>query len=150
MADYELAGFFTESKTGKTGLTVTVDVYRYGVSGAIAADQSATEQGGGVYIYTHTDATAATYFGVFKTADTGVDAQHVGSMSAKQVPLIDAIVTAIAALPAALWAWTSRTLTQPAAAVVAAVTGSTLTITNRVTFSATISGLTIPATWSKV
>ena len=52
--------------------------------------------------------------------------------------------------PAAVWAWASRTLTMTAAQVQAALTGSILTVTNRVTFSQQISNLTIPATWSKI
>lgn len=48
------------------------------------------------------------------------------------------------------WAAATRTLTSSAAATVAAMTGSTLVVTRGVTYGATISGLTIPATWSKM
>ena len=44
MADYKFYAFFIASKTGKTGLTVTVDVY--GPGGAEASNQAATEIGG--------------------------------------------------------------------------------------------------------
>jgi hypothetical protein len=49
-----------------------------------------------------------------------------------------------------IWATAGRTLTQSAAAVAAAMSGSVLAITRAVSFSATISGLTIPATWDKI
>lgn len=49
-----------------------------------------------------------------------------------------------------VWGYISRTLTQTAASVSEAVTGSTLAISIAVTYTATLSGLTIPATWSKM
>ena len=154
MADYEFAAQFTASKVGKTGLTVTVDIYRRGTVGAIATAQSATEQGGGVYVYTHTDATAASYFAVFKTADTTVDLQEIASWSIEQVPLIDAsissVVTSISGIAAAVWTYVTRTLTSTAAQTTATLTGSNLVITNRVTYSHQLSNLTIPANWEKI
>jgi hypothetical protein len=167
MADYKLAAQFVASKVGKTGIAVTVDVYRLGTSGAVASNQNATELGLGVYVYTHADATDGDYFGIFKTADSTVDQQQIGSWAALEIPRLDAavssrladadwvtglasILAAIAGIPALVWSVASRTLTMTAAQVQAALTGSTLTITNRVTFSQEISNLTIPATWSKI
>jgi len=49
-----------------------------------------------------------------------------------------------------VWEYYARTLTATAAAVAASVTGSALSITKGATFTATLSGLTIPATWTKV
>jgi hypothetical protein len=49
-----------------------------------------------------------------------------------------------------VWTATTRTLTQTGATITSAVSGSTLTVVRHVTFSGTISGLTIPATWSKM
>ena len=49
-----------------------------------------------------------------------------------------------------IWSAASRTLTQSAAAVSAAVSGSSLNITIGATYSATISGLTISATWEHI
>lgn len=73
--------FFTESKLGKTGLTVTVDVYED--STLILSEQSATEVGGGLYFYQlpaiNVDANAL-YSVVFKTATTTVDLQHVPAL----------------------------------------------------------------------
>jgi len=51
---------------------------------------------------------------------------------------------------AEVWTYTSRTLTQTAAQVVSAVSGSELNIGISTTFDATITGLSIPATWTKV
>lgn len=48
------------------------------------------------------------------------------------------------------WAAATRTLTSSAAATVAAMSGSALVVTKSVTYGATISGLTIPATWAKI
>lgn len=73
--------FFTTSKQGKTGLTVTIDVYRDGT--AVVTAGSATETGGGHYRYqlaAGSTATAGAYVAVFKTADTTVDQQHVPAM----------------------------------------------------------------------
>ena len=55
-----------------------------------------------------------------------------------------------AAAAAAVWAYATRTLTSSAAATIAAVMGSTLNVTRGVTYAATLSGLTIPATWTKI
>ena len=43
-----------------------------------------------------------------------------------------------------------RTLTQAASSAIAALTGSTLGIVAHVTYTTTLSGLTIPATWTKI
>ena len=48
------------------------------------------------------------------------------------------------------WAAPVRTLTSTAASVMAAVTGSSLAITGSAGFSATLTGLTIPATWTAI
>src|SRR5687768_2527866 len=73
--------FFRAVRLGKTGLTVTVDVYRGATTIVTAA--AATEIGGGLYRYTlasSNTATAESYAAVFKTADTTVDARHVPSL----------------------------------------------------------------------
>lgn len=63
--------------------------------------------------------------------------------------LIDT-VTVDDTLIAAIWGYASRTLTQTAAQVAASVSGSDLAIVRGVTLEATLTGLTIPATWSKI
>lgn len=64
----------------------------------------------------------------------------------------DTLATAVAAVPTAaeIWAATTRTLTQTAAAVTATVAGSALTVVRGVTFEATLTGLSIPAAWTKL
>jgi hypothetical protein len=73
--------FFTASKTGKTGLTVTVDIYNPSGTQIVTAG-SATALGGGLYAYTlSTDnSTEGEYAAIFKTDDSTVDAQHIPSL----------------------------------------------------------------------
>ena len=97
MADYKFYAFFTASKIGKTGLTVTVDV-RNSAGTLQVTDGSATEIGGGLYTYTHISATEDDYTAVFKTADGTVDAQHMPSLVPVQLPRIDAAVSTRATL----------------------------------------------------
>ena len=73
--------FFTASKTGKTGLTVTIDIYD--PSGTqIVTGGSATAIGGGLYAYTLSTNNSAEgeYAAIFKTTDSTVDAQHIPSL----------------------------------------------------------------------
>ena len=73
--------FYTASKQGSTGLTVTVDVYD--PSGTKIVDAgSSTELAGGLYTYTlsSSNSSAGEYVAIFKTADANVDAQHVPSL----------------------------------------------------------------------
>lgn len=73
-------GMFTELKVGKTGLTVTVDVYEGTTATPIVSGGNATELAGGLYYYTlssgSNDANGM-YIAVFKTATTTVDLRHV-------------------------------------------------------------------------
>ena len=74
---------FVASKTGKTGLTVTVDVWRIteaGVATEVVSGGSATEIGDGLYRYGLSAVSvsdAGEYVAVFKTSDSTVDAQHI-------------------------------------------------------------------------
>jgi hypothetical protein len=73
--------FYTASKQGSTGLTVTVDVYD--PSGTKIVDASAaTELAGGLYTYTlsSSNSSAGEYVAIFKTTDSAVDAQHIPSL----------------------------------------------------------------------
>ena len=73
--------FFTASKTGKTGLTVTIDIYD--PSGTqIVTGGSATAIGGGLYAYTLSTNNSAEgeYAAIFKTTDSTVDSQHIPSL----------------------------------------------------------------------
>jgi hypothetical protein len=70
--------FFTASKIGKTGLSVTVDIYSPSNT-LLVMGGSALAVGGGLYYYSLTGAstgTAGDYKAIFKTADTTVDRQH--------------------------------------------------------------------------
>lgn len=49
-----------------------------------------------------------------------------------------------------IWAYATRTLTQPGAEVEAAVRGADLALVNKVGFVATVTNLIIPATWTKI
>ena len=73
--------FFTASKQGKTGLTVTVDIYNPSGTQIVTAG-SATALGGGLYSYTlSTDnSSEGEYAAIFKTTDSTVDSQHIPSL----------------------------------------------------------------------
>ena len=77
----KFVAFYTASKTGKTGLTVTVDIYNPSGS-QIVTGGSATAIGGGLYSYTLSTNNSAEgeYAAIFKTADSTVDAQHIPSL----------------------------------------------------------------------
>lgn len=73
--------FYTESKVGKTGLTVTVDVYRAGAEIVTAA--VATEVGDGFYKYELASGSVTVegeYVAVAKTTTTTVDQQHIPAL----------------------------------------------------------------------
>jgi hypothetical protein len=73
--------FFTASKTGKTGLTVTVDIYNPSGTQIVTAG-SATAVGGGLYSYTlsSNNSSEGEYAAIFKTTDSTVDSQHIPSL----------------------------------------------------------------------
>jgi hypothetical protein len=73
--------FFSASKQGKTGLTVTVDIYDPSGS-QIVTGGSATAVGGGLYSYTLStnNSSEGEYAAIFKTTDSTVDAQHIPSL----------------------------------------------------------------------
>lgn len=73
--------FYTASKQGSTGLTVTVDVYDPAGTKIVDAG-SASELAGGLYTYTlsSSNSSAGEYVAIFKTTDANVDAQHVPSL----------------------------------------------------------------------
>jgi hypothetical protein len=73
--------FFTASKQGKTGLTVTIDIYDPSGS-QIVTGGSASALGGGLYAYTLSTNNSAEgeYAAIFKTTDSTVDSQHIPSL----------------------------------------------------------------------
>lgn len=86
------AAQFTESKVGKTGLTVTVNVYLVNTSGSastVVTGGSATEVGKGVYSYllaSGSNATAGVLIAVFITATTSVDQQEIPAAWGIELP----------------------------------------------------------------
>jgi hypothetical protein len=73
--------FYSEDGLGKTGLTVTIDVYRNGSE--IVASGNATAVGDGLYSYTLASGSVnaeGLYAAVFKTATDTVDQQHIPSL----------------------------------------------------------------------
>ena len=101
--------FFVASKQGKTGLTVTVDVYRNGSQ--IVTDAEAVEIGGGVYSYQLAAGSVTLegeYVAIFKTADATVDFQHVPhlfTVGRAGVEHLDADVSSVNPLGAGSIAW---------------------------------------------
>ncbi len=73
--------FYTASKVGKTGLTVTVNLRRGTTS--VVTGGSATEIGDGLYAYTLASGSVTTeneYTAVFKTSDTSVDQRDIPAL----------------------------------------------------------------------
>ena len=81
---------YVASKVGKTGLTVTVDVYRVNTSATatqVVTGASAIEVGGGLYLYQLASGTVTVegeYVALFKTSDTTVDVRHIPAIWAVQ------------------------------------------------------------------
>lgn len=72
---------YIETKVGKTGLTVTVDVYRN--SSIIVTAASATEVAGGLYKYelaSGSNNAEGEYIAIFKTATSTVDQQWIPAL----------------------------------------------------------------------
>jgi hypothetical protein len=96
--------FFVGSKVGKTGLTVTVDVYRAGTE--IVAGGNATEIGDGIYCYTLAGASVTVegeYVAVFKTADSTVDQQHIPAIWSVGRAGVEHLDADVADVPDAVW-----------------------------------------------
>lgn len=120
---------FIASKTGKTGLTVTADIYEGTTGTPIVSGGSATELGGGLYFYTLSSGSvdaAGAYVAVFKTADTSVDQQHI--------PAIWVVDTELKNLDAAVSTRSTVTTAQVNAEVDTALAdaGVTTTVTGRI------------------
>jgi hypothetical protein len=84
--DITFYAFYVASKVGKTGITVTADVWehtRTGTATEVVSGGSATEIGDGLYKYVLSAASVdavGEYVAVFKTADATVDAQHIPAL----------------------------------------------------------------------
>jgi len=86
MADILLYAHFVASKTGKTGLTPTIDVHQVtrssGAHSEIVTAGNMSEVGDGAYLYllSGADLTLYDYVAVAKTADATVDQQHLACL----------------------------------------------------------------------
>lgn len=74
-------------------------------------------------------------------------AANVWGYTTRTLTSLSALVSSVAA---AVWAYATRTLTSSAAATTAAVSGSDLAISITTSYAATVTGLTIPSTWTKL
>ena len=78
--------FYTANKVGKTGLTVTIDVWEVtqaGTATEIVTGGSATQIGDGLYKYTLASGSVDSvgeYLAVFKTSDATVDQQDIPAL----------------------------------------------------------------------
>ena len=98
--------FFVASKQGKSGLTVTIDVYEKTTATPIVSGGSATEIAGGLYYYTLSSGSvdeSGGYVAVFKTADSSVDQQHIPALWITDTELknLDAAISTRSTLTAA-------------------------------------------------
>lgn len=91
---------FIETRVGKTGLTVTVDVWRVNTSGSateVVTGGSATEIGDGLYYYQLASGSVTVegeYVAVFKTATSTVDQQHIPALWVVQKAGVEKLVNA--------------------------------------------------------
>ena len=119
--------FFVASKAGKTGLTVTIDVYEKTTATPIVSAGSATELGGGLYYYTlasgSVDASGA-YVAVFKTADSSVDQQWIPALWVTDTELKNLDAAVSTRLPTS--SYTAPTTPPTAGAIADAVWDETL------------------------
>lgn len=117
------SAFFTGSKLGVAGLTVTVDIYRVLLADLtvlqVVTGGAATAVGGGLYTYRHvtTAAMPAYYYAIFKTATTTVDLQHIASLHIVGIPVAENIDATISSRLAA------GSYTAPDNATIAAISG---------------------------
>lgn len=116
---------FIESKVGKTGLTVTVDVYRNGTE--IVTAGNAVEVGDGIYSYELASGSVnaeGEYICIFKTATSTVDQQHIPALWVVNKAGVENLNAALAAVPAAVLA---AATSDPIAANIAEVNAVAIT-----------------------
>lgn len=134
--------FYVASKAGKTGLTVTVDVWKNSVE--IVTAGSATEVGDGLYKYTLASGSVdaeGDYIAVFHTTDTSVDQKDLPALWLTQkagVEHLDENVSAAKTLTAAYDA--AKTAAQASVTALEATAQSILEDTGT-TLPAQIAGL---------
>ncbi len=140
---------YIDTKVGKTGLTVTIDVWevqRDGTATEVVTGGSATEVGDGLYRYILVAGSVdepAEYIAVFKTADTDVDQRDIPAIWVIDRPLFaDNIVTAV-------WAAATRTLTS-FGTLVTDMWDETLPGTHITTSAGGILGRLVASVWSYI
>jgi len=161
------------NKTGLTVTIDVYEVIRDGTATLVVNDGACTEIGAGLYRYLLASGTvdaAAEYVAVFHTATETVDAQDIPAIwvidRAGTEKLDDGVTLADDAITSAkfdestayplksadtgataeeVWEYTSRTLTQTATSISAAVSGSTITDVRGDTWSIPITDLTLDA-----
>lgn len=116
--------FFTESKLGKAGLTVTVDVYE-DLDLIISSGVALPVEDSGLYYYELPAINVnenALYSAVFRTETTSVDQQEVPALwiiGRDWVNNVDATISS-RATPAEVWTYVTRTLTSSGSSLTAA------------------------------
>lgn len=116
---------FVETKVGKAGLTVTVDVYRNGTE--IVTAGNAIEVGDGLYKYelaSGSNNAEGEYICVFKTATSTVDQQHIPALWVVNKAGVENLNAAVGSVPAAVL---SAALADPIAANIEEVNAVTIT-----------------------
>lgn len=132
-----------EPATGLNLAEIDITLYRRAratgiVDTVLNAVNPTAEIGGGYYAREYTDDPLLyTYFGM---------AEYTGA----EVLDTNFAVGTIDTCAYDVWNYAIRTLTQTAAAAAAAITGSSLVITKYASYDAQLTGLTIPAAWTKV
>jgi hypothetical protein len=109
-------------------------------TGAIDADAVATDALTAV-------STANWNYATRSLTTFGTLVADIWSYTTRTLTSLSALLSSIAA---AVWAYATRTLTSTASQTTAALTGSEMAVTKYVSFSATLTGLTIPADWTKI
>ena len=135
---------FIETKVGKTGLTVTVDVYRNGTK--IIDNVAATEQAGGLYRYdlaSGSNNAAGRYTAVFKTATTTVDQQQIASHFIVRDAMGPFAANSVNAAATASDFLTEVTNAVPTAAAIATAVDGALTIPTAAEVVAELLGTTV-------
>jgi len=138
--------FYTNLGSAAVGLAVTIDIYEATEGGAhvqIVNNGACTEIGDGLYFYRLTGPNVdarGEYLGVFTTGGA-VDQADIASSWTIGRAGIENLDGAISAIPAGVWSYAVRTLTQAAASIIAAVEGSVVSVYQYNTWEFSLTGL---------
>ena len=152
---------YTEDGVDKTGLTVTVNVYRLAkadmTKSDLVTDGACSEIADGAYRYllaSGSNNADGVYLAIFYTATDTVDQQNIPAawfVGYGNLPSIADILTdtgttlpaEINAVDTDVWTYSSRTLTQSATSITSSVSGSSITDVRGDTWSIEITDLTL-------